>query len=549
QGSGPSQQHIYPSAGIFIPTLIVTSDAGCSDTLSAAVLIDAPPTVSFVAPDVCEGDSTSFTNLSQSLLPISDINWDFGDGNISNDVNPVHKYATPGSYQVTLRVGNNQGCESTTTSQVNVFPKPQAAFNAPPVCAGDPLQFTNQSVLNGGVLNGWYWTFGDGGFSALQSPVHQYIGSGTYTAILTAISSRGCTDTTSAQIQVNALPSASFVAVEACVGAPVLFADSSLSSGQAIVSWQWNFGDGSTASGSNASHSYASPGTYAVTLDVSTADGCFASVTRSINVFPIPEARFSAGSACAGSQVAFIDQSTVLGGSSFNYTWSFGDNTGSSAQMPTHTYAGPGDYSVQLTITTPAGCSASTTSIVTIHPLPTVSFNAQNVCLNEPVSLSDASTVSPGSITAWSWDLGDSTLSTAQNPTHFYAASGIYMVTLQATSSYGCAFRATQPIEVFDPPTPQPVSGNGCSGSPVAFIDTSSGAGNQITAWEWSFGDGSTASGATPTHQYQQAGTWLVSLTTTNVNGCRATATTNVAIGAQPNAGFTAGTSCADTPV
>ncbi|MFN5355054.1 MAG: PKD domain-containing protein [Bacteroidota bacterium] len=549
QGTGANQQHTYAAAGIFIPTLIVTTDAGCSDTLAAAVLIDAPPVVSFIASDVCEGDSTAFTNLSQSILPISDINWDFGDGNISNDVSPVHKYASPGSYQVTLRVGNNQGCESTSTSQVNVFPKPQAAFNAPPVCAGDPLQFTDQSVLNGGVLNGWYWSFGDGGFSALQSPVHLYTGSGTYTATLAAISSRGCTDSTSAQIQVNALPSASFGAVEACVGAPVVFTDSSLSSGQAIVTWQWNFGDGTTASGSNASHSYAVPGTYAVTMDVTTADGCFASVTRSINVFPIPEARFSAGSACVGSHVAFIDQSTVLGGSSFNYAWNFGDNSSSSAQAPTHTYAAPGDYAVQLTITTPAGCSASTTSSITIHPLPVVSFTTLNVCLNEPVALNDASAVTPGSITAWSWDLGDSTVSSAQNPTHFYAAAGIYMVTLQATSSEGCTFRATQALEVFDPPTPQPVSGNGCSGSPVAFSDTSSGLGNQITAWEWSFGDGTTASSAMPMHQYQQAGTWLVSLTTTNVNGCRATATTNVIIGAQPDAGFTAGTSCADSPV
>ncbi len=543
-------QHTYTSAGNYQVTLISATGSGCQDTITAMVNVDPTPVADFHAADVCEGDSVYFTDLSQvSNGFISDVNWDFGDGATSTQVNPVHYYANPGAYTVTLRVGSDQACEATASRTVNVNAKPVADFSIPPACLNSASGFTDLSTISSGNVNGWYWEFGDGAFSSQQSPAHTYASNGSYTVTLVATSAMGCSDTASRQSTVNPMPVMGFEVNDACFGSSVVFTDTSAVAGGTITNWQWNFGDGNSSAVQTPSHTYAATGNFNVQLIATTSDGCTDTLNKSVNVFPVPTANFSANDVCLNGQTFFTDQSTISGGGNFTYSWNFGDGTSDSVMNPQHNYATAGTYMVNLNVTTPFGCAAAISKSVTVYPLPVADFSAGNVCLNFPVQINDNSSIAPGTITGWSWNLGDSAVSTAQNPTHFYAQPGFYTINLTVMSDQGCFASKVDSIEIYAPPTPSPVAGTGCVNDNIAFADTSSGSNNNIVTYDWVFGNGTTSTATAPSSVYTTAGSYTVTLTTINSNGCRATTTVNVDVSPLPNAGFTAGTACLNTPV
>jgi gliding motility-associated-like protein len=543
-------QHTYATAGAYGISLIVATGSGCRDTVLGTVVIDPMPQADFTSQDVCEGDSVRFYNTS--LLNggfISDIDWDFGDGNTSTVSDPVHYYTQPGSYTVVLRVGSDQGCEDVISRTVNVNPKPAADFSVPQVCNGNASQFTDQSTVPSGSVNGWYWEFGDGAFSSQQTPAHTYASAGSYSVTLVAYTDKGCSDTLSRSGAVAALPEPGFSVNNVCLGSPVLFTDTSSVTGSTINGWQWDFGDGTTSVAQNPLHNFATTGNFTVELIVSTADGCTDTLQKSVNVFPVPTADFSFNDVCLNGSTNFFDQSQIVGGGTFSYNWDFGDNSTDSVANPQHVYTAAGNYTVDLTVTSPFGCSAVISRTINVWPLPQSDFNAGNVCYGSPVQLIDNSTISQGTITGWSWTLGDSAVSTAQDPTHFYNAPGWYTVSLTTMSDHGCYHTTVDSVEIYAAPTPQPTAGTGCVNDNIAFADTSTGSHNSIVSWDWNFGNGTTGTNSSPSVVYTAAGSYTVSLTTVNADGCRATNIVNIDISPLPNAGFTAGTACLNSPV
>jgi PKD repeat protein len=136
------------------------------------------------------------TRVLIGAAPVIRWEWSFGDGATSTERNPVHAYAQPGLYTVSLAVN------SATVSDVRVrpnyievtrppVPKPEfmAATRAP--VAGDPVQFVDLSVAGAGEITGWLWDFGDGGHSTLQNPVHIYTAAAVYDVYLTITTTAG----------------------------------------------------------------------------------------------------------------------------------------------------------------------------------------------------------------------------------------------------------------------------------------------------------------------------------------------------------------------
>ena len=547
-GTGNAPTHTYASAGNYIATLVVQSALGCKDTLIHSLNVNPNPIASFTANEVCEGDTTTFVN--SSYVPngiLSDINWDFGDGATSTAINPKHLYTQPGTYQVTLTVGSDQACERTYTKDVTINARPSAAILAGNVCDGLPVAFTNNSTISSGTISGYYWNFGDGTGSNNQNHSHQYLQAGTYNVNLIATSDKGCVGIASSTTTIYDMPQADFSSSSSCEGASTNFADLSTIPSGAISSWSWNLGDGNTENGNAPSHTYTTPGNYNVSLVVTSASGCKDSLQRTISVYPVPVANFAASNVCIGNTTNFFDQSQVLGGSPFTYAWNFGDGTTSSLGTPSHLYATAGTFPVLLTVTTPFGCSNTITQMVDVYDNPATNFVSGNVCMNSPTLFMDASTVSDGSITGWSWTLGDGTNATAQNPSHFYNAQGVYTIKLETTSNHGCKSSVIDSIEVYGLPTPSPLSGTGCVNDNIALMDTATGPNNTITAWEWDFGNGTISTDANTSISYATAGTQTVTLTTTNANGCRASSTVNVVVSPLPVAGFTPEDACANS--
>lgn len=199
----------------------------------------------------------------------------------------------------------------------------------------------------------------------------------------------------------------------------------------------------------------------------------------------------------------------------------------------------------EWTITDAALNSNSCSFNVTVNPTPVADYSFSAACQGESTFFTDESTIdASSSIASWSWNMDDgSGLITIVDPSHVFAAVGTYDVELTVLSAEGCSNAITQSVEV----TPVPVAGftfvEGCEGNPTVFTNTSTIASGSLN-YAWDFGDGNTSTDEDPSNTYVLDGTYTVTLTVTNDNGCEDVITQSVTVDNSPTALFTASTEC-----
>ena len=191
-------------------TLRVTDDDGAATANTVAVTVTAPPPPSNALPVAaftysCTDLTCRFVDRStDSDGTIATRRWTFGNGSTGTATNPTRTYAAAGTYTVTLRVSDDDGAWSATTSQsvtVGLANRaPNAAFTQS--CIGLTCRFTDRSTdPDGGTLT-WRWTFGDGSSSTTSSPSRTYAASGTYTVTLRVTDNAGAVNQESASFRV-----------------------------------------------------------------------------------------------------------------------------------------------------------------------------------------------------------------------------------------------------------------------------------------------------------------------------------------------------------
>lgn len=286
----------FPSAndiasGTINLILTSTNNFGCipdADTLE--VTFKDAPVANFSANDACAGENTMFSDLSTTTDGIVDQwDWDFGDFTSSIASDPQHPYPAAGTFDVTLIVGASNGCFDTIVQTITVNPVPIADFSSGLACVGSPTQFQDNSFISDGSIVDWEWNF-DGGITISndQDPFHVFPTSGIFPVTLTVTSDLGCTGTITNDITVLPGPTAAFTINPnpALALEDVFFTDQS--TGNQINSWLWDFGDESGGNQQNEVHQYADGGSYDVTLTVTDANGCSASITDSVLVALLP---------------------------------------------------------------------------------------------------------------------------------------------------------------------------------------------------------------------------------------------------------------------
>jgi PKD repeat protein len=247
-----------------------------------------------------------------------------------------------------------------------------------------------------------------------------------------------------------------------------------------------------------------------------------------------PTAAFGASpaTAVAGSPVTFdATASNDPDGTITNYSWNFGDSSpAANGATPSHTYAKAGTYTATLTITDSDSQTATISHPVTVAPAqaPTAAFTAPSVREGTALSFDGSASSDPnpgGSITGYAWDFGDGTTGSGVKPTHTYAKHGSYTATLTITNAAGLTNSVSHAVTVTDEaPTASFAAPSGLAKKPLTFVGTGSDPDGTITAYSWSFGDGSpTATGAKPSHTFAKAGTYNVKLTVTDSDGQKAT--------------------------
>ena len=231
--------------------------------------------------------------------------------------------------------------------------------------------------------------------------------------------------------------------------------------------------------------------------------------------------------------------STDPDGSVASYSWSFGDGKTGTGKTPSHTYGAAGVYQVKLTVTDNQGATGSITTPVTVAAAPNqpptslFTFAATNLA----VTFSGSPSTDPdGSIASYAWDFGDGTTGSGATPSHTYAADGSYTVKLTVSDDKGATGVSSQSVSVAANLAPVASFATTLTNLSAAF--DASGSADQdgsVASYSWSFGDGQTGTGKTPSHIYASAGTYQVKLTVTDNQGAIGTVTTAVTVAAAAN--------------
>lgn len=504
-------QHSYSTIGTKNVELIVTSPAGCKDTIIQSFFVngDIPvANLSVVNPaGLCANDSVAINNTSTvnvgSVVKV-EIYWDNtgAPGTFETDDLPypgkryTHLYPNfqaplTKTYTIRFRAYSGATCINDKFQDIVINAAPKVQFiTIPDTC----LNVTPFPILQASEIGGVPGTFVFSGPGVSSAGIFDpaAVGPGTYNITYTFTSDKGCVDSKVKAIRVLAPPVAKFgFGRPACETKTLLFSDSSSATTGTLSTWTWDFGDGTPPVIRNNAlpftHTFAAANTYPVTLVVTTAYGCNSSPrVIPVLVSPLPLANFSfTDTACLPNAfIEFDNNSTIADNTqnSFTYTWNFGDGSPLSVTAnPTHTYTGVGPYPVSLKVKSGIGCIDDTTiQLNTIHPQPKAefSFSKPGVCIGENVIMNDQSDPKDGALNQWYWNFGDnSALETVQNPNHTYNGPGTYNVSLYIVNSFGChsdtlpkAF-IVYPYPVIDAGPPQVV----LEGGSVVLKATASG--------------------------------------------------------------------------
>ncbi len=559
--------HTYTVSSI--PILYYTDLNGCSGSTSySSVTISNPFPLDFsaTATTVCMGTTVNFNSPSLDAAGASGV-WSFGDN--SSGASPYHNYSSPGNYTVTLTARNAGGCiaSATKTNYIAVLAAPGAYGSHTNTCDGDRGLVT--FTYTPGTATSIIWNFGDGstmttgaGTTRVQ---HSYTNTGTYYPEVTASNSQ-CSNANSDRVLVlkKQQPKLTAGSNIACIGGTLDLTLAIERNPYEINSGynddyipQFLYGDGTPFTGTvvfttpyqpysnNAFHWTLSGFTAGKSgLQVVTKSfgfGC----TDASNTIPLT-IRGSATAAftvisdahCYQSPVVLQDASAPgVNNSILSESWDFGDGqtlNRSASQIGgtlSHIYPDPGQYAVRLTVTDAAGCtitSGANQNYVSVNgPKAGFSPSGTNVNLSTTIYFYNTSNYYGSNNVVWAWDFGDGTVASDYSPSHTYTVPGVYTVRLQARDAGNpntCVTSAVATITVknFNSHFSVAASYVGTAGCPpvlAQFVNTSS----NYTSVRWDFGDGWTAGNVNmPSHVYQKAGRYIVTLFVQGYNGLTA---------------------------
>ena len=521
--------HTYLKEGFYPVKLVVTNSAGCISSITKGdfIKIKSPViSISNLPQKGCAPLTHTFTADVNSVDPIINYHWDFGDGTTSALLSPTHTYTVPGDYTVSYFYSTSTGCTDTIKVMhgILVGSKPGVHFSALPrnVCAFTKINFTDSSRGN---PNEWLWSFGDGSGSTVKNPDHQYNDTGYFSVTLIAINN-GCADTLLFPDYIHIKPPvARFKYANICTRpGHVVFTDMSIGAD----TWSWDFGDGTSSTLQNPVHDYNVSGMYSVGLTVrNNTTGCAYTKIDSVNALKeIPDFTSGVAAVCRNAPVLFSAANSIPGNISL-YTWRFGDGitvSGTSNSI-SHNYKASGSFNVTMILDLKNGCRDSIVKPLAIRvDGPTAVFRAKNpgACQNSAVTFIDSSyTAGTHAIQQWQWNWGDGFIQTLDGPVfqHIYTGAGNYSVSLKVTDTNGCtdSIRRTNTVVISKPIAAFNGDTLSCSFKGIAFVNASTG---PALTYLWNFGDGTNSSQVNPVHSFTKEGRYTVSLAITDFYGC-----------------------------
>lgn len=444
-------QSIYQDTTISV----IPYDQGCAGpSVDYTVYVHEKPVADFTNTDECIGNSTTFTDGSSiGTGSIIGWRWDFGDpasgpANISASQNPTHAFTAPGNYNVTLVSTSSNGCMDTVVHAIVVNPLPTPDFSFNKACAGFEMDFTDLSSSAAGIAS-WTWTFGNGAFSTQQNPSYTYPNPGPYDVTLMVVDNNGCENSVTKTVFVYPNPTAGFTWEHSCFNSITDFTSTSNlvdPYGTTLDAHSWNFGDpasgsDNTSNATNPTHNFTQPGTYNVTLTVTTSQGCENTIVIPVNVPAVPPLIVQNDTVCSG----FSGMLQIVGGWQPNTSLEWFQNP-----VSIHPFHYGNVYmSPPVAITTTfwvaqrdeEGCLSPKVAVhVIVDPAPRVDWlpSANEVEIPNAIVEFNILQESNGPIVSYAWDFGDGNTSSEPEPVHQYTEEGVFDLMLTVIDDFGC---------------------------------------------------------------------------------------------------------------
>ena len=491
---------------------------------------------------ICENQYVIFNDTSVGIS--SSIAWDFGAG-----ANPRYasgkgphqiQFNSVGMKSVSLTLNSNISAQQNI--YVNAYPQTSLAYSSDTVlCYGQPMDIRFRDALKMLNLN-YQWYKNNTAISSKKDSI-LYFGSvnfsdsGSYYCLA---DNQGCMDTSeSFSLRVNSLPQLSFMINDndQCLSANLLDIQNSTSNAS---SYFWTFGDGNSSNSINPNHTYQAEGLYQIKLLATSSQSCTDSLSKSINIRPMPIAEFTINDVdqcLAQNHFSFINTSA----NAVAYQWDFDDGQKSNGVNTSHIYSMAGNYDVKLVVESNYACLDSITKPIDVREMPSVSFsvNDTNQCFNNnQFVFSNTSSLVQSS----QWSFGDGSISALTNPTHSFADSGVFDVKLIGVTIDGCIDSVSTNLIVYR----SPIVDFSLSDSQLCF------AGNRLTITDYSdgdysivyFGDGDSSLSINPVKSYLSTGQYEIIVKSFTLEGCVESASKNVLVLETPKADFTSNPVC-----
>jgi len=436
---------------------------------------------------------------------------------------------SPGQYHVTITdaYGCNYISNTLTVTQDN-FPTTASLGNDTSLCSGNLITLTSGAL----ATNSYTWSTGSNNDSLL------IINAGQYSVIVTNTNNCVAKDTIDITIQGFA-PTANFTTSIGCVNQTVSFADLSIPpSGNSISNYEWDFGDSAsptnTSTTSNPSHTYSNTGTYNVHLTVTTNSNCAQSVTKIINVYPVPTATFAIGTSCQNDSTAFLNQSSgAIGYSVTNSYWNFGDASSTATTTiisPKHMYTNASIYTVKLLVTNSVGCKDSLYKTVNVQSEVKANFTNGPSCLNTTTQFQSTSIIPTSGTPTYDWNFSNNGNANTAAPIKTFTNTGVYSVTLTVDGNNGCTSTITKLVNVYFPPIASFSIPSFCAKDTTNIINLSNPQSGIISSYNWKLNNITFSSVQSPTLSLTNPGNNSVRLTTINSFGCKDSTTNSLIV-------------------
>jgi len=518
----------FDGSATVLLTVVGTDGNGCTASDDVTITVYAlPEAIINTIEDACLGNATFLAESSTG--GISTYAWTVTSGQVLNGAFIAHTYPNSGTYPIILTVTDTNGCQHSATASATVLALPQPNMNiqnGADFCENEVILFTDETI---GAVDAYAWNFNyvaglpaNPQFSSSQAdPAFAYPHHGTYAVRLLVLDTNGCMNSVVRTINVHDIPVADFTATVVCEPESTLLTGiGTVEDVSTVSTGEWDFGDTSTAQGGLVqTHTYPA-GTYAVQFIAISSEGCSDTITHDVWVNPTPVMDIAGNDVCLEEETVFANNSTPQDATISSWTWNFGNGQTATSAAATYTYPAFGTYTVTLTAVTDSGCTSTGSTMVQVFANPTTDFITMisEGCEPLTVPFGNTSIIQQGTITSYLWDFGDGETSTNATTSHIYQdTTGIFDVTLTATSDNGCTVTTTQQAAVTVHVTPMAnFSQNATVLSMLDPLLVLTDLSQDALLYEWTFGDGNASTAQSPTHRYAEHGEYYILLTVRN---------------------------------